>query len=172
VKRTRKKLNALVFLTPIFLGNCAPANLQTLDDPIISTSLCADGYLHALPELEPRLAALSWQSRSSLSRTPIHLRALPQADNDPERRLKWSDAIQISSAGGLGDIDLSWGEDFETVWTNLELLSSKLEVSDPSEDLKLRLSAINKPAAPPHMPCAGPGLIEAAEQLSQGISAL
>lgn len=134
------------------------------DDPIVSTTLCADGYLHALPELEPRLAALSWQSRSALSRTPDHLRALPQADNDPERRLNWAAALQISSAGRSGDINLSWGENFETVWTNLAVLSSGLDAEDPSNTLKSRLIAIDKPAKAPRIlymdrsgATAGPG---------------
>ena len=121
------------------------------ENAVVSTTLCADGYLHSLPDIEPRLAALSWQSRSALSQTPEHLKSLPQADNDKERRLNWSQATQISSAGGGGDIDLQWGEDFETVWKNFDILSTKLDVPDPSPGLKSRLKSIEHPANSPRI---------------------
>ena len=153
-------------LVPAFitLASCGSPTSELPSEAIVSTTLCADGYLHALPEVEPRLAALSWQSRSALSRTPDHLTALPQADSDPERRLNWAGALEVSTSGGGGDIDLNWGEDFETVWTNLALLSSALNVSDPSSDLKSRLAALSKPEFTPHIlyldrsgATAGPG---------------
>jgi len=146
-----KSLNSVIFPALIPLAGCNGIEAELPRNAIVSTSLCADGYLHALPELEPRLAALSWQSRSALSRTPDNLRPLPQADNDPERRLKWAGAIEISNAGGSGDIDLNWGEDFETVWANLALLSSNLDVADPSGALKARLKAIDKPVTAPRI---------------------
>jgi len=121
---------------------CSGTKSPISENTVVSTTLCADGYLHSLPGIEPRLAALSWQSRSALSQTPEHLKALPQADTDPERRLSWSQATQISSAGGGGDIDLLWGEDFETVWKNFETLSTKLNILDPSPQLKSRLKSI------------------------------
>jgi len=159
-----KSLSAAIILVCLPLVSCGSPDTELPDDAIVSTTLCADGYLHALPELEPRLAALSWQSRSALSRAPDHLRALPQADNDPERRLNWAESTQISSAGGSGDIDLDWGEDFETVWKNLALLSSTLDVSDPTNVFKSRLIAIDKPATAPRIlymdrsgATAGPG---------------
>jgi len=162
--RRPKSFNAVLLVTIWPLVGCASPNSDLSENAIVSTTLCADGYLHALPELEPRLAALSWQSRSALSRTPGHLRSLPQADNDPERRLKWEGATQISSAGGSGDIDLNWGEDFETVWSNLALLSSELNAADPTNGLKSRLTAINKPDIAPRIlymdrsgATAGPG---------------
>ena len=133
------------------LVGCGQAQTVLPENAIVSTTLCADGYLQALPEIEPRLAALSWQSRSVLSQTPERLKFLPQADDDPERRLKWAGAVQISSAGGGGDIDLTWGEDFQTVWANLTLLASKLETQNPSETLKSRLISIEKPATPPRI---------------------
>lgn len=143
-----KNLNAVALMVFIPLAGCGVAQTVLPDNAIVSTTLCTDGYLLALPEVEPRLAALSWQSRSALSQTPEHLKPLPQADDDPERRLKWSGAVRITSAGGRGDIDLTWGEDFETVWGNFALLSSNLEIADPSETLKSRLASIEKPSAP------------------------
>ncbi len=161
------KFNGVVkafYLTCFALLGCGSPNLNLSENSIVSTTLCADGYLLALPELEPRLAALSWQSRSALSRAPERLRSLPQADNDPERRLRWAGATQISSAGGSGDIVLNWGEDFETVWANFQTLSARLGASDPSKDLKSRLRNIQKPAVAPRLlyldrsgATAGPG---------------
>jgi iron complex transport system substrate-binding protein len=159
-----KSLNAAFFPVFITLAGCGSPNTKLPSNAIVSTTLCADGYLHALPELEPRLAALSWQSRSALSRTPDQLRALPQADSDPERRLMWASALEVSSAGGTGDIDLRWGEDFDSVWKNLALLSTTMAVPDPSDGLRSRLSALNKPDVPPRIlymsrsgATAGPG---------------
>lgn len=159
------EISHIVAATAIsLLAACSAPQPNLPDNAIVSTTLCADAYIHALPEIEPRLAALSWQSRSRLSRTPDHLRSLPQTDNDPERRLKWSTAIQISSAGGQGDIDLNWGEDFETVWSNLALLSEKLDIPDPSSTFKSRLQSIERPRTSPHIlyldrsgATAGPG---------------
>lgn len=157
-------LNTAVLVILVVLAGCSAEQTDLPDDAIVSTTLCADGYLHAFPELEPRIAALSWQSRSTLSLTPDDLKSLPQADNDIERRLNWSGAVQISSAGGRGDIDLDWGEDFETVWRNMATLSSSLDVSNPSAQLKHRLNAIEKPTRTPRIlyidrsgATAGPG---------------
>jgi len=57
----------------------------------------------------------------------------------------WKDAILISSAGGPGDIDLSWGEDFDVVWKNLKSLSHAFNLPDPSNDLQARLGALEMP---------------------------
>ncbi|MEP3655300.1 MAG: hypothetical protein ABJO36_10430 [Litorimonas sp.] len=158
------KLNAFALSVFIPLAGCSAPGVQVPDNAIVSTTLCADGYLQAIPEIETRLAALSWQSRSALSRTPLHLQSLPQADDDAERRLTWEKSVQVSSAGGRGDIDLFWGEDFETVWENFALLSSELNVRDPSGDFKNRLTSVEKPSSSPRIlymdrsgATAGPG---------------
>ena len=57
-----------------------PHNSDINPTDVVSTSLCADSYLLAMPDIAPRLAALSWQSRSALSRAPAELRDLPQAE--------------------------------------------------------------------------------------------
>jgi len=134
------------------------------ENAIVSTTLCADGYLHSLPEIEPRLAALSWQSQSNLSQTPDHLRDLPQTSEAPESLMKWKGTLQITATPGPGQIDLSWGEDFETVWRNYAKLSTALGVGDPSEAFKARLREIKKPEEAPRIlyldrsgATAGPG---------------
>ncbi len=157
-------LTAAALLAVLSLAGCRAAQSDLPEDAIVSTTLCADSYIHALPEIAPRLAALSWQSRSALSVTPDPLKSLPQADDDAERLLRWSGALRISSAGGRGDIDLLWGEDFETIWNNLALLSQELNVSNPSTALQTRLTQIAKPPQAPKIlyldrsgATAGPG---------------
>jgi len=120
---------------------CTSPDTELPEDAVVSTSICADTYLLALPEVEPRLAALSWQSRSALSDAPDRLRALPQADEDPERLRRWQGAMIVGSAG-TPDIMLNWGEDFEVVWKNFAALSVALDVEDPSSTLRARLEAL------------------------------
>lgn len=157
-------LNFSILFGVIFLASCGPEQTELPKNAVVSLTLCADGYLHAIPEIEPRVAALSWQSRSKLSQTPEHLRSLPQTANNPEGLLKWTHATRVSSAGGQGDIELNWGEDFETVWNNFAILASQLNVNDPSEGFQARLQAIKKPTSAPQIlyldrsgASAGPG---------------
>ena len=157
-------LNAAALTAVLSLLGCRAAQSDLPEDAIVSTTLCADSYIHALPEIAPRLAALSWQSRSALSVTPDPLKSLPQADDNAERLLRWAGALRISSAGGRGDIDLLWGEDFETVWKNFALLSQALNIPNPSANLQARLTQIEKPAQAPKIlyldrsgATAGPG---------------
>lgn len=130
---------------------CAPSSVDLPETAVVSLTLCADSYLHALPNIEPQLAALSWQSSSALSVTPEHLKSLPQADADLERAQIWAGATRISSSGGPGDIDLKWGEDFDTVWENLETLSTELKIDNPSQALKAKLNALTSPENPPRI---------------------
>jgi len=161
----------ITFFGPFFsafaaigLTACGLPDVELAENAVVSLSLCADSYLHALPEIEPRLTALSWQSRSTLSVTPDHLKSLPQADTDLERALIWSGATRISSAGGSGEIDLEWGEDFNTVWENLDRLSIALKTTNPTANFKARLNALPEPASRPRIlyldrsgASAGPG---------------
>lgn len=158
------------------LTACSNAATNIAEDSIVSMTLCADGYLHAFPSLEPRLAALSWQSRSPLSVTPIHLRHLPQTDTDLERAEFWKSATRITSAGGTGDIDLKWGEDFGSVWENLETLSNALNAPNPTKALQVRLERLRKPTTSPKIlylnrsgATAGPGtFVDAVIQIAGG----
>ncbi|GGX72050.1 hypothetical protein GCM10011309_22890 [Litorimonas cladophorae] len=137
---------ATTFLMVVGLAGCGSPSPAISKDAIVSTTLCADTYLMAIPELEPHLAALSWQSRSSLSRAPKSLQSLPQIDDDAERLHRWQDATIVSSAGTKGDINLSWGEDFTTVWTNFSILSKSLNVTDPTPHLKAKLEKLPHPS--------------------------
>ena len=144
-------MRGLSLIIGMGLTACAPITADLPDDAIVSLSLCSDGYIHAFPELETRLAALFWQSKSALSVTTEHLKHLPQTDRDPERALAWDGATQISSASGPGDIDLKWGEDFAAVWDNLETLSMHFKTANPATELKARLAALPPNPNPPRM---------------------
>ncbi len=115
-----------------------------------STSLCGDSYLLALrPD---RIAALSWQSRDDLSRASAAQQKLPQITDRAEDILRFRDHIILFGpgegfqTGKFADrsIALTWGEDFETVFKNIDL------VAPGRADLwKARLSEIKKPATAP-----------------------
>ena len=127
-----------------------------MPDRIASTSLCGDAYLLALaPE---KVAALSWQSRDALSRAPEDMPALPQAWDNTERLLSLSaDFILFGSGEGKTaqkylaktdkrSVNLSWGEDFENVFTNLtnigEAIGEPKQAKRKIDSIKIRLSKL------------------------------
>ena len=107
---------------------------------IASTSLCGDSYLLALAP--DHISALSWQSRSSLSRATETHRALPQIWDDPEVLISTKADIILfgSGEGNAADIldakavKLTWGEDFATIEKNAGAITEALDVK--SETIK------------------------------------
>ncbi len=102
---------------------------------IASTSLCGDTYLQALAP--HHIAALSWQSRSPLSRAAPEQRKLPQLWDDPEVLVR-SDADIILFGAGEGKmgtrlnaqaLNLTWGEDFSVIKANAEIITQALNIS-------------------------------------------
>lgn len=120
---------------------------------IASTSLCGDAYLLALaPE---HISALSWQSRSPLSRADGDHRALPQIWDDPEVLISNTANIILFGSGEGSSADkldanvvtLSWGEDFAALKANADSISEALEIkSDIVKDWTQRLDALNSRA--------------------------
>jgi len=101
------------------------------DKPTIaSTSLCGDAYLLAT-SADDQIAALSWQSRSSLSLANDSQRALPQTSANAEVLIKLAPDIvlfgpgegykiePILKAAEIEIIRLDWTETFEGVVDNL-----------------------------------------------------
>lgn len=127
-----------------------------------STSLCGDAYLRAL-DVEG-LAALSWQSRSQLSRSSEAEKALPQIWDDPEvilgARLDHivfgpGEGSQSSKflRDGTEATSLNWTEDMDGVYANLETLGVALGRSarPAIQSLQQRLSALTLPDQKPRI---------------------
>ena len=141
-----------LYLGALILTACQPVSGEIPAGSIVSNSLCADSYLLSLPEVEPRIGALSWQSRSELSRAADHLRQLPQLDANLERLAALDNVTLIGEPGtDSGDIRLRYGETFEAVWENFATLSAALDTPDPSPDLRARLDNLPKTDASPRL---------------------
>jgi len=134
-----------VCLLAMSLTNVAKASEPTIG----STSLCGDSYLIALAP--SHIEALSWQSRSPLSRANSTLRALPQLWDEMEI-LTTSQADYILFGSGEGasaerlkrkSLHLTWGEDFTSIIENSDLISQNLVVDNIiKSDLTNRLDAL------------------------------
>ena len=101
-----------------------------VDAPTIaSTSLCGDSYLQAFAP--KHIAALSWQSRSPLSRADNTQKALPQiwdeaeiiAANTADYILFGSGEGAMADRLGKSSLSLTWGEDFASIEANVETLA-------------------------------------------------
>jgi len=99
---------------------------------IASTSLCGDSFILALAP--QKISHLSWQSRSLLSTADDRQKKLPQVWNDTEILLN-SNASHILLGSGetnnklpskIQKIELKWGESFETIRSNAELIINSL----------------------------------------------
>ena len=101
---------------------------------VASTSLCGDTFIL---ELAPKhISHLSWQSRSPLSTANEKQKKLPQVWNDTETLIN-SGASHILFGPGetnnnvlptVQKIELKWGEGFETIRSNAELIIKSLEL--------------------------------------------
>jgi len=129
-----------------------------------STSLCGDSYVRALLSdgTPGKIHALSWQSRDPLSLASSTEQALPQIWNDGETIIASGVDMVILGPEFVGELDhmlyaaginraqIGWGEDFETLYTNIEILGEKLQVQDQAQHLKAslksRLDALPLPA--------------------------
>lgn len=116
---------------------------------IASTSLCGDSYLLAL--VPDHISALSWQSRSKLSRASEKYRNLPQLWDDPEKlATNQADIVLFGSGEGAlaqgmdkQNLTLIWGEDFDSVMKNADMITEKLGVGNVLRaELEKRLSAL------------------------------
>ncbi|WP_154813722.1 ABC transporter substrate-binding protein [Hellea balneolensis] len=147
VKLFQRKSAELTIILLLSLTSTA----QAADTPTIaSTSLCGDSYLLALAP--NHISALSWQSRTPLSRARERQRDLPQIWDDPEILMKAkADIILFGSGEGqyssklkARPLKLIWGEDFSNIQTNAQLITDALNIrSDISEDWAKRIEALN-----------------------------
>ena len=136
------------------LLSLAPLNTQALDTPTIaSTSLCGDTYLQALAPTH--ISALSWQSRSPLSRANPTQRKLPQLWDDPEVLVSseadiiifWAGEGRVSDSLDAKTIKLNWGEDFSTLTRNAKAIEQALNInSGMREKWEIRIKALSHQA--------------------------
>jgi len=145
-------------LQKLFLYSIAiliPLTAQAAESPTIaSTSLCGDSYLQALAP--NHISALSWQSRSALSRATPEQHRLPQLWDDPEALLNAeADIILFGSGEGqfsnkldIKSVTLIWGEDFETIQSNAESINAALSLpSDIPKGWTQRIETLKRRAA-------------------------
>ena len=96
---------------------------------LASTSLCGDSYLQAFAP--GHIAALSWQSRSPLSRASDAQKALPQiwdeaeiiAANKADFILFGSGEGAMADRLGKSSLSLTWGENFASIEANVKNLA-------------------------------------------------
>ena len=151
-QRKSAAVQKLLFTAGIFFF--APSTIAAESSPTIaSTSLCGDTYLQALAP--NHISALSWQSRSPLSRATPAQRQLPQLWDNPEVLVSsQADIILFGSGEGRGGdsleaktIKLSWGEDFNTLSTNAKTIEQALNInSGMSKKWEKRIEALNHQA--------------------------
>lgn len=134
----------------ISLAALTAFNAQAVETPTIaSTSLCGDSYLLALaPE---HVSALSWQSRSPLSRANEAQRQFPQIWDDPEILMNAKADIILfgSGEGQIKDklekqsLSLIWGEGFTTILKNADAINTALsQSSDITQRWEKRVDAL------------------------------
>ncbi|MCF6275182.1 MAG: ABC transporter substrate-binding protein, partial [Robiginitomaculum sp.] len=102
---------------------------------VVSTSLCGDAYVLSMVA-EEDIAALSWQSGDTLSTAPVSFKDKPKARDDIETLLTLNPSLVVFGPGegvaakplldkrGIKYVSLAWGEDFEAVQKNMDLLVS------------------------------------------------
>ena len=144
----RKSTAVLTSIVLLLFFNSTAAESPT----IASTSLCGDSYLQALAP--HHVSALSWQSRSSLSRASEAQRKLPQLWDDPEVLIGSNADIILFGAGEdqtgtpkANTIQLTWGEDFENLKTNAKSINEALNLdSDIVDNWSRRIEALSRVA--------------------------
>lgn len=147
-------MSRFVFFLTCLIGACSPTHPSVkAPSGFGSTSLCADSYLIALaPE---RIEALSWQAGTPLSTASPDMKNLPKLWESRELMASSKLTLLTGPSGqpsGEKRLALQWGEDFETVRTNLEAIQAQfgLDVSDTITAIDA-LSALPKPSQPPRI---------------------
>jgi len=135
-------------------ASCSPTVKKSVNNKIVSTTLCSDSYLFSLPELNSQYGAFSWQAASSLSLLDDKA-AYPRVNPDLESLVAYGGSKIITGPDKAPlanpDIHLEWGEDFETVWQNLAAISGSLDIEDPSPRFQARLYALRPPEHAPQI---------------------
>ena len=124
------------FLLAMLLAACGTEIVSdTVNDRVVSTSLCADSYVLSML-VENDIAALSWQSGDKLSTAPESFRGKPKAHDDVETLLALNPTLVVFGPGegaaaqpildkrGIKYVRLAWGENFESVSLNMNIIAN------------------------------------------------
>jgi len=134
---------ALIFsplLLSLFLASCGAeitedtAHMQQ-KARVVSTSLCSDTYvLDSVPH--EYIIALSWQSGDDISTAPDSFKNKPKASDNAEALLALNPTLVVFGPGegraakplldkrGIQYVSLAWGEDFESILNNINILAA------------------------------------------------
>jgi iron complex transport system substrate-binding protein len=111
---------------------------------VVSTSLCADGYVLAV-QPAGQIKALSWQVNGPLSRAPANLRKLPKVRAESETLLAMAPANVVLGPGdpvtstrlakdrGSQIHQIKWQDSFAGINENLRALGKFLQQSERAE---------------------------------------
>lgn len=118
---------------------------------IVSADLCADAYVIALAEPQT-IAALSWQAGQTVSAAPGWALELPRVNGDAERLIALHPDMVVFGPGGPGDaarfldvagidyVSVQWGETFQSVDANLEMIGRHLGRDSMADALRSDLA--------------------------------
>jgi len=107
---------------------------------VVSTSLCGDSYVLSMLG-GADILALSWQSGDDISGAPDSFKNKLKASDDAESLLALNPTLVVFGPGegkaakplldkrGVKYVSLAWGENFENVVANTQILSSALPAS-------------------------------------------
>ena len=130
---------------------CANADRPAEPGGMVSSSLCADGYVLALAP--DRVRALSWQAGSPLSDAQGEALALPRLWDDPETLFR-TPGLHVAGPGAAppGGVALQWAEDFEALAANIDRVADASGTSAQGWHARIRaLDALPQPATRPRI---------------------
>jgi len=136
-------MRVLALIFSLLLASCgAEMTEDTAHMRVVSTSLCGDTYVLSMLGDEDILA-LSWQSGDDISAAPESFRNKPKASDDVEVLLALNPTLVVFGPGeggaakplldkrGIEHVSLKWGESFESVLLNMNILAAATNL-DPN----------------------------------------
>jgi len=150
------------FLFSMGLTACgADIAKDTAQMRVVSTSLCGDTYVVSMLG-DADVLALSWQSGDNISAAPESFKDKPKASDDIESLLALNPTLvvfgpdeggaakPILDKRGIEHVSLKWGESFESVEVNTQMLLSTLRSSvNKLESVSLSRQAQKDPGSSP-----------------------
>lgn len=140
-------MRALVLIFSLVLASCgADMTKDTAQMRVVSTSLCGDTYVLSMLG-EEDILALSWQSGDNISVASESFKDKPKASDDVEVLLALNPTLVVFGPGGgmaakplldkrsIQHVSLAWGEDFESVLVNMNIIAEALHLEPDTIDV-------------------------------------